>query len=767
MSVDWQANWIWNTKLPSKNSFVEFRRNVTLPVSSTSVYVHISACQEYLLYLDGNLIGRGPSPSDPKWQYYDSYEISQYCRNETHVIAVVCYHFGEKEIATDQMQGDGGLILQLEVNGIIYSTTDEQWKCRKSPRWSERTERISHWGGFKEIYIASKEDDWETLNYEDKEWENALVIAKAYEDDSPWPRLLPREIPFMHKEIVFPRSLIRTELNFGGIHGAENLLEDSVQQDVLALDGMTIEAGKPGAFPSIVYDYEREVVGRPIVEVDVPLGGVLRIAYGESLELQFVDTFILKPGHNLLQPFGRRACRFLQLTFAAACKPIIVNSLKFELTHYPFPDLGKFISNDKLTNQIWEISKYTTLMNSHDHLEDCPWREKALWVVDAVVMGKVIYSIFGETQLMRKCLLQGARIQNDDGSIPGTGPERNKHVLPDFCAYWILGVYDYWNYSGDHELVQELWPTLKRVLDWFEAQTDESGLFARADRPDWWCFIDWTDEIDKRDKVTAISCLYYKVLLVMEKLAFSIGESQTAIRYLECAEQLYAAIRKHLWLKESQLFADCMAGTELSQNITLQTNFLAIWCGIMTRDESEYFITEYYDKKQLPEIKGAFFQHIVLESLISLDRDKQAWNLIQYYWGEMVRRGATTWWETFDPSSPACSIPSTYQGNTPTYLWEAPPVSHCHAWGSSPAYILHWLVLGVDVSQLGNKTVILKRPLAEAKNAQGRIPTRFGCIEIEWSFLDDHITGTIIIPDCIRLLQSLDYTLRIVRKASI
>ncbi|MDG0790544.1 alpha-L-rhamnosidase N-terminal domain-containing protein [Cohnella ginsengisoli] len=759
--MTWSAKWIWFGEPKERNRYVEFRKVVERSEEELKSphAIHVSARIEYDLRINGERVGRGPSPCTQDWQYYDTYDVTSYLKPGANVIASVCYEFGEPDIVTGQMQGDSGFLLQLEsVDGGISAATDDTWRCRKSPRWRTTNKRISRWGGFNEIYLVREEDGWEHETFNDGDWSFATVIASAADAGSPWPRLLPREIPFLRSEPRYPIGIVRVEENFGAIREANRLIDGSGTGKATQLD-----AARAGAMPAIVYDYGKAFVGRPELAVHAPEGGVLRIAYGESLELQEVDTFILKPGKQTLTSFGRRAGRFVKITAMGTPSAISLSSFFIRHTEYPFERTSVFRSGDSVIDAIHEVSLYTTRVNSQEHTEDCPWREKALWVVDAVVMGKIIYANFADTALMRKCLLQGARIQNDDGSIPGTGPERNAMLLPDFCAYWLLGVYDYWRYSGDDSLPRELAPAIDRLMDWFEAQVDDTGLFAGADRDGWWCFIDWTDDVDRRDKVAGISFLYYKALLAYAKLgeAFGRGE-QHVLAAQRRAERLKSDIRSRLWHSERGMYVDCLAGDSPSPHFSLQTQFLAAWCGLLDGLELERFLDEVYLPGTLPPVKGPFFQHIVLETLRDAGRRQQAMALIRSYWGEMLARGATTWWETFDASLPSCTIPSTYQGHTPTYLTEDIPVSLCHAWGASPGYLLNHLVFGVDVSEAGSGLIRLSPPDLEFSQADAVIPLADGsAVRIAWETRDGVSAGLIEIPDGYRAATLTRYPLEI------
>lgn len=748
--MKWAASWIWNDLPPNTpNVYLEARKIVNLERPADEAVLHISANQEYVCTINGTYIGRGPSPSDCSAKVFDTYDLTPYLQRGENTIAIVAYNFGTTHIMNNQLQGPGGIIAELHAalgDEEIVVGTDGSWKCRRSPRWVTNVSRQHLWHGFREIYLADKEDGWELPGYDDASWSSATVVAAAEQADSPWPRLIPRSIPFLASEQVQPVSIVRTDLNFGSVHRADSLVKGSGKPKEAIID-----ASRPGSFPGIVYDYERVVVGYPRLTVDAPDGGVIQLFYGESLEMALYDTFILKKGLNRLSPFGRRAFRFLQLSVQAAPQPIKVLALDMKRVHYAFGPAGTFESDDELLNRIWEVGLYTTYANSQDHIEDCPLRERALWVADAVVVGKVVYHAFGDTALLRKCLIQGAQIQNEDGSIPGTGPERNSTVLPDFCAHWLFGVYTHWTYTRDLSFVKDLWPAILRLMDWFADQEDETGLFANADRPGWWCFIDWADYIERRDRVTAVNCFYYKALKEAAEMAKAVGDDANIKKWLQRAETLRESIRRQLWVPSEQAFADCLSRDGLSNRITLQTNLSAIWTGVMNKEEADRFLTHRLGSGDLPVIKGAFFYHIVLETLFERGYGRQAMEMLRSFWGGMMERGATTWWETFDPTTPFCTVPGPYQGNTPTYLQDHVPVSFCHAWGASPTYLLTQRVLGVDMLEFGSNVVTLSPYIGNLKRARGEVPTPKGTIRAEWMVEDDgSVIYKAVLPDGIR-----------------
>jgi hypothetical protein len=61
---------------------------------------------------------------------------------------------------------------------------------------------------------------------------------------------------------------------------------------------------------------------------------------------------------------------------------------------------------------------------------------------------------------------------------------------------------------------------------------------------------------------------------------------------------------------------------------------------------------------------------------------QEAKQLVETYWGGMVKAGADTFWEVYDPSNAGLSPYGSTLVN-----------SYCHAWSCTPAYLLRSLDL--------------------------------------------------------------------------
>lgn len=212
----WKADWIWGSGEPSpRNEWRCFRRTFAPQGSVRFAKLRISADSRYVLYVDGKPLGRGPVRSWPTAWSFDEYEIGHLLEpgKET-VIAVLVMHYG---ISTFQyIRGRGGLLVQLDIrnedaglnpgypNVPEWSiVSDASWKTAVHAGHDPNSSRISCQMAFTEIMDATKWDDrWLTAAFDDSAWEQASVIGPVGME--PWTALVPRDIPYLTEEPVYP-----------------------------------------------------------------------------------------------------------------------------------------------------------------------------------------------------------------------------------------------------------------------------------------------------------------------------------------------------------------------------------------------------------------------------------------------------------------------------------------------------------------------------------------------------------------------------------
>ncbi len=514
-----------------------------------------------------------------------------------------------------------------------------------------------------------------------------------------------------------------------------------------------IDSSVAGSFPGVIVDFGREVVGYLRVTIEGFAGGNLSLWCGETLDLMRTDTLIMRGGAEAWEPYQRHAFRYVKISGNGCDAPIIVRTLHLQETGYPFKRSGSFESSSPRLNSIYETSLLTAELGTHDHFEDCPLREKSLWLGDARVVALVDYWSFSEAPIVRKCLRQFARIQRLDGGIPAVGPQRPDFLMVDYCAYYINMFYEYWFYTLDCDFLIEMRPVLDRLMAWFSTLEGPDGLLVLDGSPGIGSLIDWA-QIDKRGAVTALNCLYYQALGHYAEICDLTGDPVTKELFQNKALTLRETIRKQFYNTEKGLFFDCRFEGTPSTSYSQQSNFIAAYTGVIDPVEVGPLVERLMADPKVETIKGAFLLNFVVDFLLESGFHALGSKMIDRFWGGMIDRGATTWWETFDPQSPCSSVPYTFSKNCPTSLVEYIPVSTCHAWGGGPAWILPKHVLGIVPLKPGFRQVRFRPGISFANSCRGTVPTPFGPIKVEWSIGDGGaLTWVIEKPDEIEVIM--------------
>jgi len=235
MSMDgrqWAASWIWGgAEASPRNEWRCFRHSFDCPGEiEQDAQLHLCADSRYVLYVNGCLVGRGPVRSWPAEQRYDTYEIGHLLRpGARNTIAVLVLHFGVANFY--YIRGRGGLIAELTAGSAVLAATDSSWKTRLLAGHRRHSPRMACQQGFAEVIDAREEDgDWTGESYDDSTWEPAAAIGPA--GMAPWTRLVPRDIPFLTEEKLYPAAVrsvqrVRTPAFMAAIDLRNQMVPDS------------------------------------------------------------------------------------------------------------------------------------------------------------------------------------------------------------------------------------------------------------------------------------------------------------------------------------------------------------------------------------------------------------------------------------------------------------------------------------------------------------------------------------------------------------
>ena len=735
------GSWIWHPQhRQSSNCYVYFRRTFRLASADdvTRATLHASANAIYHLYVNGAEIGFGPNPSVESIAFFDTYQVKKHLKKGTNCIAALAYAYGpEPQGVLRQRGGPGRFYYALRIsrrgNDDLVVTSDSKTRCLAAPQYRRDTPDISwHLGEYKEVVDLRKApNNWEKAGFNDSGWRRACEISDAAEDDEV--ELVPREIPYFTSRAVTPQNAYA--IGFGRTYdcgdaphweilSAETLVAGPSRQlrsgdsPLPRTSGRcTVRPLETEGDPTLVVDFGRLANGRLHVRLTAEAGAKLRIGYGESLHVTYVDTYTTRKGRNHISPYGRRHARYVVLTFSDFKRPIGVHDVHFDHVTYPVRRAGAFRSSDPLLDRIYEVSRDTAQTCMHDHFEDCPWREQTLYAGDVHVEGLAAATMFGDTRLARKCLRDFARTQRADGAIAPSGPRWNgKVLLIDYVAHYCLALRNYVLYSGDLALGRELFDSMRRALGYYLRTINRRGLIEpKLIAGKEYYFIDWYDGVRPLEN-PVLHALVIGSCDAAAELAGWLGREGEARTYRRHSRALRAATNRWFLDARRRVYRDARRGDSPNTRTT-RTNAILSLYGVATKGVARNVRRFIRDEGVAGLPKTPYFNFFVGRALGEMGAAQDLLWLLRAYWGEMIRRGAVSCWEAFDATTPP--------GKLPDKLW-----SLCHAWSAGPGYLLPTYILGVAPLEPGWRAITFKPNLADLDVAEGTVPTPLGPIQV-------------------------------------
>ncbi|MBT7162262.1 MAG: hypothetical protein HN904_05750 [Victivallales bacterium] len=489
----------------------------------------------------------------------------------------------------------------------------------------------------------------------------------------------------------------------------------------------------------VVFDFAAVSYGCPELEITGEEGDIVdvvcaeQVVAGQALSWaegrRNTDTLVLgSTAGSVWRGVAPRGMRYMMAAVRRAAGKVKVHRWNVRRRKYRFDNAGDFSCGDQVLNDIWQTGCRTLTATTQGRFLDAPAKETTQYTTDAMIEAWAGYHVFGAYELGGLALAEFAQSQLETGAIPASCPSDYFMEMPDYSLMWAVWLQRHYMYSGDKKLLERMLPVLERLLARYRHLADpEKRLLADLQlRGGGYCFLDH-GEIHREGAITGLNAIYCRALLAAAWLFEQVGIKRKGESLRREAAHVARVMRELSWLPEQGLFADCWTEGAPSDYMSWQTNVLAIYGGIARPEdygailERLFCDDEPYELLAHAETNNPFFQFFVLESAFALGHREWAVRLMRWYWGAMLQRGATTWWELFDPDGNPNEVPS---------------YSLCHGYGVSPNAFLCAEVAGIRPARPGFTRAYFN-PLPEVTPwVKCRIPTPYGHIEVEWR-LDD------------------------------
>lgn len=480
----------------------------------------------------------------------------------------------------------------------------------------------------------------------------------------------------------------------------------------------------PDGFPSgVLYDFGRETFGYLKVN---DLKGTVRVYYGESREealdrdhCETLDVLSCCVGDGFAVA-GSKAFRFVYIEKENGANYDEV-LMDYEYAPFDAQRSGSFHCSDDEINRIWDVAAYTMDLTTREFFMDGIKRDRWTWSGDAIQSYLMNYYLRFDAECVKRTIRQLR------GKDPVTA---HVNTIMDYTFYWFKSIHDYYEYTGDVAFVREMWPRMVTLMGYVESRLNGQGM--AEGQPDDWIFVDWVDfPMHKRGTLCFEQILLMKAMETMVICAELVAAADPAATtpdasasgYRVKGEALRNKIKQTFWSDELKAYYHAIEDGTLNRQITKFPNMFAILYGLADEEERRDIMQGVMLNPDVPAITTPYMRFYELETLLVDGHHEQVLKEIRDYWGGMLREGATSFWEKYNPEESGAEHLAMYGRPYGKSL--------CHAWGASPVYLLGKYYLGVRPMKPGYEEFEVRPNLGDLEWIAGDVPTPNGMIHVE------------------------------------
>lgn len=306
--------------------------------------------------------------------------------------------------------------------------------------------------------------------------------------------------------------------------------------------------------------------------------------------------------------------------------------------------------------------------------EDGPKRDHRLWAGDLYLQSLANRYSFRNFELVRHCLYLFAAFAGDNGVLwsnifdfPKPHPQYGSYLL-NYCLLWNSTLLEYLKDTGDYDTARDLWKVAKRQVEDGLSYMKPDNIFDINARPVW-IFFDWRAGLD----VNA---------MMQGAMIFALQQTYELATMLGCQDEVkeYPALIKAMTKAGRKAYYDKEKGGVLSgadRQLSALSQAWMVKSGVLTQKEGQKAIRTALANPGTVMPGTPYGTHYLVDAMMICGMHDEAREYLVDYWGGMVRKGADTFWEAYDPNDDMLSPYSFFPVN-----------SACHAWSCTPTYFI-------------------------------------------------------------------------------
>ena len=333
-------------------------------------------------------------------------------------------------------------------------------------------------------------------------------------------------------------------------------------------------------------------------------------------------------------------------------------------------------TTEPLIQDIYKVGLNTLKECMQTVYEDGPKRDRRLWIGDLYLEALANAYTFKNHELTKHCLYLLAAFANDEGLLhatllekPQPHPQYGTHTL-DYCLIYNVALLEYLKETGDTETAADLWPVAVRQIELALRQFSPDWIYDMDKKPQYWLVFDWKDGYDRQASMQGLTIF---ALQHSYELAKRLGKEKEAGEWLTIAGKMQKAARRHFYDKTLGVM---VSGKD--RQVSYLSQVWMILSNTLNKKEGAKAMATVMSMPDACYPGCPYAYHYVIEALLQCGMPQEARNLITDYWGSMVKRGADTFWEVYDPNNDYLSPYGFFVIN-----------SYCHAWSCTPVYFIN------------------------------------------------------------------------------
>ncbi len=500
----------------------------------------------------------------------------------------------------------------------------------------------------------------------------------------------------MEKTLHLPVRILEQ----AGVEHTQELLKEKPPALSFRTDNCARFSGKGAC---VLLDFGKELCGGVrILTREVPTTTHIRITFGESVSEACASLGVKNAGNDHSPrdmevvisslsdlEFGQTGYRFVRITLLDDCSWDVL-SIYGTCTLPKLQQEMTLVTSDPLLNKIIDTALYTLkLCWQNGFIWDGIKRDRLIWCGDMhpeILTG--LYA-FGKTENITNSL---------DFLRENTPKGEWINTLPSYSAWWVACLCEYTRLTGDTVYFEKSKAYALEILAQYDGLIDRDGTMHLPGY-----FLDWpTAETKEAEIGTALLIRW------------------VAQKYLELepdchAEALAAKLRP--WLYKESSFKQVRAFQVLSGE---------------GRPEDRAFLEAGGGQGM-----STFMAYYILSAAAKAGSGETL-SMLKDYYGGMLSRGATTFWEDFDltwleGSGRIDELPhpgeADLHGDYGKFCYQQFRHSLCHGWSAGVLAFVAEHILGLQVRD-GYRNITVRPHLMGLTYMNARIPTPFGILEV-------------------------------------